>query len=233
MYQGGDPADSYGHCPREGQPRVKERLRSTVHGLLFKRIPKLLFVHIVADAVRCLNQFPWRNGISRNASPISIVTGAATPDYNCMRVELGQYVQVFEPSDPTNTPKAWSLGAVALTSTGNADHGDYYFLCLATGARISRHQWTVIPITDTHIARVEALAKNKYQPLIQARGLLLSGARVTSLTTTSMISTTMPTRPTPFKATTRLTQMIMTTSFLTNLPPLPWSPTMLSHTRLL
>ena len=151
---------------------VKERLRATVHGLPFKRIPKLLVVHIVTDAVRCLNQFPWVNGISSESSPLSLVTGAAAPDYNGMRVELGQYVQVFEPSDPTNTPKARALGAIALTPTGNAN-GDYYFLSLATGARISRHQWTELPITDTCIARVEALAKNEGQPLIQARGLVV------------------------------------------------------------
>ena len=166
------PADRHVGEAERSVKTVKERLRSTVHGFPFKRIPKLLVVHIVADAVRCLNQFPWRNGVSRDASPLSIVTGAATPDYNCMRVELGQYVQVFEPSDHTNTPKSRSLGAIALTPTGNTN-GDYYFLSLATGARISLHQWTVIPITDTCIARVEALAKNERQPLIQARGLVV------------------------------------------------------------
>ena len=120
------PADRHIGEIERSVKTVKERLRSTAHGLPFKRIPKLLVTHIVADAVRCLNQFPWANGISANTSPLSIVTGAAAPDYNNMRVELGQYVQVFEPSDPTNTPKARSLGSIALTSTGNAN-GDYYF----------------------------------------------------------------------------------------------------------
>jgi hypothetical protein len=50
-----------------------------------------------------------------------------------------------------------SLGAIALRPTGNAQ-GDYYFMSLSTGARISRHQWTILPIPDTAIARVEALA---------------------------------------------------------------------------
>lgn len=36
---------------------------------------------MVADAMRCLNQFLWPNGISANLSPDSIVTGIGAPDY--------------------------------------------------------------------------------------------------------------------------------------------------------
>ena len=89
-----------------------------------------------------------------------------------MRVEFGQYVQVFEDSDPTNTPRTRSLGAIAMTRTGNVQ-GDFNFLSLATGARISRHQWTALPMTDAAISRVEALAHLEGQPLIQARGFVV------------------------------------------------------------
>ena len=89
-----------------------------------------------------------------------------------MRLEFGTYVQVFEDKQPTNTSRARSLGAIALNPTGNAQ-GDYYFLSLASGAKISRHQWTELPMTDTAIARVEALALLEGQPLIQERGLVV------------------------------------------------------------
>jgi hypothetical protein len=46
-------------------------------------------------------------------------------------------------------------------------------MSLATGAKISRHQWTLVPITDATIARVGALAKQERQPLIQASGLVV------------------------------------------------------------
>ncbi len=46
-------------------------------------------------------------------------------------------------------------------------------MSLATGARISRHQWTKLPIPDTAIARVEALAIQDNQPLVQERGLVV------------------------------------------------------------
>jgi Zinc knuckle len=151
---------------------IKERLRSTVHGLPFKRIPKLMLCHMVDDVTRCLNMFPRHRGVSDTLSPAGIVTGAALPDFNTLRLEFGSYVQVFEDVEPTNTPRARTLGAIALTPTGNAQ-GAYNFLSLATGARISRHNWHLLPITDTAIARVEALALHDGQPLIQDRGLVV------------------------------------------------------------
>ena len=48
---------------------------------------------MLADAVGCLNQFSWKNGISDTMSPSAIVTGATTPEYNRMRVEFGTYVR--------------------------------------------------------------------------------------------------------------------------------------------
>jgi hypothetical protein len=167
------PADSHVGEIERSVRTIKERLRSCVHGLPFKRLPKLMITHMVADVTRCLNQFPWKNGVSDTMSPTSILTGAAIPDFNNMQLEFGTYVQVFEDNDPTNTPKARSLGAIALNPTGNAQ-GDYFFMSLATGAKkISRHQWTELPLTDTAIARVEALALHEGQPLIQESGLVV------------------------------------------------------------
>ncbi len=166
------PADSHVGDVERSIRTIKERLRSCTHGLPFKRLPGLLVQHMVADAVRCLNQFPWSHGISPTLGPASIVTGVATPDYNCMRIEFGAYVQVFEDNSPSNTLRARSLDAIALTPTGNAQ-GDYHFLSLATGNRLSRHSWTALPMTDTAIARVEALALQEKQPLVQTSGLVV------------------------------------------------------------
>ncbi len=112
------------------------------------------------------------NGVSATLSPTSIITGKPSPDLNAMQIEFGAYAQVFEDNNPTNTVRVRSLGAIALTPTGNA-RGDYYFLSLTTGARIARYQWTKLPITDTAIARVKALALHEGQPLIQDSGLVV------------------------------------------------------------
>jgi hypothetical protein len=121
---------------------------------------------MIFDAVRCLSQFLWCYSILDTLSPDSLVTSRPSPDYNHFKLEFGTYVHVFEDNAPSNTPKACSLGAIALDPTGNAQ-GDYNFMSLATGAHISWHQWTALPMTDTAIARVEALGINNDQPLVQ------------------------------------------------------------------
>jgi hypothetical protein len=166
------PADSHVGEVERSIRTMKERLRSMAHGMPYKRLPQLMITHMVADTVRCLNQFPWTNGISSTLSPASIVTGLGNPDYNQMRLEFGAYVQLFEDNDPSNTLRSRSLGAIALTPTGNAQ-GDYFFMSLATGKRISRHAWTVLPIPDTAIARVEKIALNEGQALLQSSGLVV------------------------------------------------------------
>ena len=166
------PADSHVGEIERSVRTLKERLRTCVHGLPYERLPKLMIQHMVDDAVRCLNQFPWKHGISADMSPAAIVTGTPPSDFNKMRLEFGIYVQVFEDNDPTNTTRARSIGAIALGPTGNAQ-GDYHFMSLSTGARISRHQWTELPLPDTAIARVNALGFHDEQPLIQERGLVV------------------------------------------------------------
>ena len=46
-------------------------------------------------------------------------------------------------------------------------------MSLSSGARISRHQWTELPIPDTAIARVNALGFEDDQPLIQEQALVV------------------------------------------------------------
>lgn len=127
---------------------------------------------MVTHVVHCLNQFPWKHGVSQTLSPAGIVLGTPLPDYNALRIEFGAYAQVFEDNTPSNTPRARTLGAIALTPTGS-NHGDFHFLSLASGNVISRHRWIAVPMTDTAIARIEALAFLENQPLIQPRGLVV------------------------------------------------------------
>jgi hypothetical protein len=166
------PADSHVGEVERSVRTLKERTRCTVHGLPYKRLPKLMVREILKKELACLNMFPQPGSIAGNVSPNTIVTGKGLPDYNQMTIEFGAYAQVFEDNDPTNTTKARTVGAIALTRTGNAN-GDYYFMSLATGARLSRHAWTELPITDDAIARVEALAAAEGQPLIQEQGLVM------------------------------------------------------------
>ena len=124
------------------------------------------------EVVWCLNMFPWPSGVSSTLSPSTIVTGDPRPNYTTMRIELGSYAQLFDDVTPSNTPHSRSFGAIALGPTGNAQ-GAYHFLSLATGARLSRHRWTELSIPDTAIARVEAIALEQGQPLLQLHNLVV------------------------------------------------------------
>jgi hypothetical protein len=152
---------------------MKERARTTIHGLPFKRLPKLMIQAVVYHAAKGLNQFPAKNGISDTLSPLTIMTGRANPDYNDLKLDFGSYLQVFEDNTPTNTTTSRNTGAIVLSPTGNA-HGDYFFMSLVTGKRLSRHQWTEIPMTNAVISAVEAMAEKEGQPLIKGG---VNGAR--------------------------------------------------------
>jgi hypothetical protein len=71
-----------------------------------------------------------------------------------------------------NTLRSRTTGAITLTHNGNAQ-GDYHFLSLISGRRVSRHQWTMLPTTEGAIARVEQLAAEEGQPWVQSTGLLV------------------------------------------------------------
>jgi Reverse transcriptase (RNA-dependent DNA polymerase) len=62
--------------------------------------------------------------------------------------------------------KERNTGAIALSHTGNVQ-GDYFFMSLETGHRISRHAWTVIPMPQLVINRVEQMALLEQQPIVE------------------------------------------------------------------
>ena len=142
------------------------------HGLPYRRLPKLMVTKLVAMATRCLNGFPKEDGVSEHLSPHSIVTRWACMDYNKIPLEFGSYVQLLDRS--VNTIRSWTIGAIALNPTGD-ENGTYCFMSLKTGQVMTKGPgcWTEVPVTDIAIARVEALAKQEGQPLLQDSHLLV------------------------------------------------------------
>jgi Reverse transcriptase (RNA-dependent DNA polymerase)/Zinc knuckle len=145
---------------------IKERVRTLIHGLPFRRLPRLMVREMVFAAVKLLNQFPVSGGISDTMSPYTIMTGRPSIDFNALKLEFGLYVQVFENNNPTNTMKERNTGAIVLSHTGNVQ-GDYFFMSLETGRRISRHAWTLIPMPQMVIDRVEQMALLEQQPVVE------------------------------------------------------------------
>ena len=144
---------------------IKERVRSTIHGLPFKRLPRVLVRGLCEFAVTSLNQIPSENGVSTDMSPASIVTGKPPIDFNKLKLEFGTYAQVFEDNNPTNSTNRRTTGAIAMNPSGSAE-GGYFFLSLLTGKRLSRQQFEVLPMPEWVIQHVEDMAEAEDQRLM-------------------------------------------------------------------
>ena len=139
---------------------VKERCRATRHSLPFLRIPTLLMVNIVLNAVKLLNLFPTKGGISDTISPKTIMSGDTLDYKKDLCIQIGQYCQVHEEDLPRNSQVARTRGAISLGRSGNLQ-GGFKFMALNTGMKIARRTWDVIPMPDLVIARVNELGSNQ------------------------------------------------------------------------
>jgi hypothetical protein len=135
---------------------VKDRVRSGYNSLSFKRIPRLILIRLVSNAVFWLNDFPHRDGASSTLSPRYILTGKQLDYIKHVRAEFGAYIQTHE--EHSNNMNARTLSAICLGPSGN-EQGGHWFLSLSTGKRIHRHKWNDLPSPDDAINHVNTLAR--------------------------------------------------------------------------
>ena len=79
------------------------------------------------------------------------------------RFPFGSYFQVHDEPSRTNSPTARTVGEITLSPTGNLK-GGYKFLNLRTGKKITRHNWTHLPIPIEVIERVKKIGVAQVQP---------------------------------------------------------------------
>ena len=119
---------------------VKEGTCCHVHRLPYERYTKLMVMGCVTKSIKGSNQLPSTNGLSKEISPSTMITGKLGPDYNQIcKLNFGDYVQAYRRNGATNTNNARSVGAIALFPSGNDQNG-WYFMSLATGKRIHCYQ---------------------------------------------------------------------------------------------
>ena len=140
---------------------VKDRVRSGYNNQPFSRLPRLVVVRLVSNAVFWLNAFPHPDGVSATLSPRYLLTGRHLDYHKHVRLEFGSYAQTHE--EHTNDMKARTLGAICLGPSGN-EQGGHYFMCLRTGRRLHRFAWTPLPMPDDAITRVTALGAQQGMP---------------------------------------------------------------------
>jgi hypothetical protein len=122
-------------------------------------------IHIVLNAIKMLNFFPTKGGISNPLSPKTIMSGETLDYKKHLSLQVGQYCQVHEEDTPHNSQSPISKGAISLGPSGNLQ-GGYKFMALNTGKKITCQSWDVIPMPDTVIARVNALGTDQPKQLI-------------------------------------------------------------------
>jgi hypothetical protein len=105
---------------------VNERVWSIRHSLPFQTIPKIILTHMVFYAVKLLNYFPAKGGVSEIYGPKTITSGDII-DFKKFSLPFGSYCQVHEEKLPVNSLVNRTLGAISLGPSGNAQGGHTFF----------------------------------------------------------------------------------------------------------
>jgi hypothetical protein len=100
--------------------------------------------------------------VSTTYSPRTIITGTALDFTKHCQIPFGAYAEVHEDKDKTYTMDGRTHPAICLGPTANFQ-GSYKFLSLRTGKRITRKQFTELPMPDSVVKRVEAMALREKQ----------------------------------------------------------------------
>jgi hypothetical protein len=135
---------------------LKEKIRSLRHSLPFERVPGIMVVHMVLHIVKFVNGFP-RRGVVKHYSPGEIMTDHRL-NANDLQLSFGVYCQVAENVEPRNSLAPRTRAAISLGNSGNLSGGQMFF-GLDTGHSITRHQWLLLPMLPTVIARVNLFGK--------------------------------------------------------------------------
>jgi hypothetical protein len=149
--------DANEHVPEaENNNRIiKERVRTMYHNMPYHVVPHLVMEHLVKRAVRQLNYFPAKGGVSAYFSPFTIINKKAVDAKTELQYATGSYVQAHDGTD--NTPSSRTLDCIYL-SPNDSKQGGHYLMNIHTGRLVHRTQFDVLPVTQLVIDAVENLA---------------------------------------------------------------------------
>ena len=115
-----------------------------------------MIVGCMMYVLKCINNLPAENGLSKEISPTTLVTGDPPPSFDELcKLKFGDYVQTAL-GRTRNNQTARTIGAVALYPSGNTS-GGWYFMSLLTGQVVHRYSWTKLKVTEDVIQRVNGL----------------------------------------------------------------------------
>ena len=138
---------------------IEEHIRAIYHNLPYKAIPRVMLRALTLQSTEALNFFPAKGGVSSYYSPRTIMKGEALDYTKHCRFPFGAYVQASQNNNPTNTNAPRTTDAIYLRPLYNKQ-GGHLLMHLPTGREITRNHLKELPVTDTVIKAVEALAES-------------------------------------------------------------------------
>jgi hypothetical protein len=102
---------------------------------------------------------PKKNSVG-GMSPRELYTGVKTDYLRECKIGFGEYVQVYNDDDTTNSMRERTRGAISLGTSGNLQ-GTYLFMDLITWKVIKRRAWTVLPMPVEVINQLNSKAKHE------------------------------------------------------------------------
>jgi len=111
----------------------KNKNRAICFTMPYKCIPRLMVREIVKQGNEFLNAFGTKDSISDGLSPRNIIDNLPHVDYNDLKYEFGQYVQLHVTEKLANTMKSRTIGAIVLGP--RRIQGQYNYMSLETGEK--------------------------------------------------------------------------------------------------
>ncbi|KAL7502656.1 hypothetical protein ACHAXN_000584, partial [Cyclotella atomus] len=141
---------------------VKNRGRSTKASLPYKALPKAVIKALLKNVVLWMNVLLSKQGISTEYSPQELVLRRQLDPDKHAQWSFGVFGEAHDDLDRTNTMQERTKSCINLGPTGNFQ-GTHQFLNLETGEIIKRKKFTMLPMPDSMIKRVEELARQDGQ----------------------------------------------------------------------
>ena len=139
---------------------VKEGIRGLVQGFLFRRMPRLMVIILVALYTINLNYFLAENGTSYALSPLLIVAGGPLPDVRSHSLDFGictktfEYNIWFQKSSKTRSALVIALGPSLCRKPRQM------IMCLDAGNRLCIKKWTEASMPKWFIDRFYFKSEN-------------------------------------------------------------------------
>ena len=140
----------------------KNENRSVCQAMPYRCIPCIMIRELVKQGNAFLNAFGSKDNIFDGLTPRNIINNLPHINYNDLKYEFGEYVQIHITEKVTNTMKSCTIGAIVLGPRNI--QGQYNFMSLETGEQRNGRVVAKLPITQEVINRVEELGLNQGQP---------------------------------------------------------------------